>query len=228
LINPILIKILTNELVLPFGFELPFFDPATTSGYAINYIFTIQIAYFAYIGFSGAESYNATSIIPVFGAYQLLIEMLEKLKKFNNEKDEEEMKERKDFLHEIIQTHQDLLDLIDDLENYFKFPHFICLEAIIIQCVASLFALITIGWYVDLVVVIMCICEIFMMCIFGAILEIMKEKFREKISEINWVGKDKSECKKIIFMLLSTEDISSFTYIFGPLNFETFMAVRKC
>lgn len=227
LLNPILIKILTNELVLPFGFELPFSDPTTTSGYAINYIFTLQIAYWAYLGFSAAESYNAVSIIPVFGAFDLLFKMIVDLKKFNNEKDDEEMKERKNLLHEIIKTHQDLLDLIDELENFYKSTNFICLGAIVIQCVASLFALITIGWYVGFVIVMMCIAEIFMMCIFGALLGIMKEKFREKIGEIDWVGKDRVECKTIVYMLHSTEDASTFTYVVGPLNFETFMMVRS-
>jgi odorant receptor len=227
MINPIIIKLASGNLILPLGFELPFFDPSTTLGYAINYIFLIQLNYLACIGLSNSESYNAISMIPVFGAYQVLIEMVGKLEKFNNEKDEEQMIKRRNLLHEIIQIHQHLLDLIDDLENFHRSTNFICLGSNVIQCVASLFALITIRWYVGVVIVIMCISEIFIMCTFGAILEIMKEKFREKICEIDWVGKDKSECKKIIFMLLLTENDSTFTYIFGPLNFETFMGVRK-
>jgi hypothetical protein len=158
--------------------------------------------------------------------YELLIEMLSDLELHCDVKDEDEMKKRKEKFKEIIQIHQDLLKFIDDLENFYKLTNLACLGSIIVQCVASLFALISIHWYIGAIIVAINITEIFMLCIFGALLEIMQERFREKIAEVHWTNKSKEERKTILFMLLSTEKMASFTYIIGTLNLDTFMTVN--
>jgi 7tm Odorant receptor len=226
LLNPWPVLIFTGHLNLPYGFELPYFDPSGTFGYAINYIYALQLDFCAVTGFTAADIYMAMTIIPVFGIFEMLIKMLDDIEQYKNPKDEKEMRKRRKMLHEIIYIHQKLIDLIDELEDFYKAANLMCLGAIIVQCVASLFALIEINWYIGGIIVIMNIFEIFMLCIFGALLEIMQERFRKKIKEVNWIDKDENEKKKILFIMLSTEKLASFTYVLGPLNFETFMTVK--
>lgn len=225
ILNPLPVKILTGELVLPYGFELPFIDPFSWVGYTLNYLYSAHNSFFCVIGFTCSEGVCATSIIPLFAVYEAMMKMMDKMEEFDDIEDEEEMEKRKKMLKEIIQIHQRLLVFIDDLENFYKTSNLLCLGTIVIQCVTSLFALIAIDWYIGAVIVMMNIFEIFMLCIFGALLEIIQEKFRDKIYEINWTNKSKSERKDILYMLQYTEKIVNFTCILEPLNFETFQMV---
>jgi hypothetical protein len=225
MINPFLMKLLGAELMLPYGFQLPFIEPFSLVGYSLNYLYCLLCAVNCVSGFSIGDVMLAIAIFPAFGCYELMMKMLEDLKDFENLCEYEEKLKREEKLKEIIQVHQMLLIFIDSLEKYYKSTIFMTLGVSIVQCVASLFALITINWYVGAVMIFTIIGETFLFCIFGSYLEIMQERFRKKLSELNWVGKSQSEQKTILFILLNIGKTKSISYMLGPLNLDTLMVV---
>lgn len=225
-LNPFIVKVLTGNLVLTFGFEIPFIDPYTTVGYPINYAFHLYTSFIGVAGFIAGDGIVMSSIIPIFSIFESLVVLIEDLKNYENINDEEIKERRYIKFKTIVELHQMLNDLISELENFFVISNFICIYTIIIQCVASLFALISAQWYLGFTFVVVTIFQIFVFCIFGTVLEIMQERFREKISEIHWIDKDQTEKRDLIIMLTATKKISNFTCLLSKLNLDTFMSVR--
>lgn len=227
MLNPFLLKLIGKELMLPFGFQLPFIEPFTTYGYFWNYLYSLLCAINCVSGFSVGDILFALTVTPAFGAYQMLIKMLDDLDKFDNDDNEDSIKMREEKYQEIIQTHQELYEFLNDLEKFYKVCNCINLGVNILQAVASLFALIIIRWYIGISFVVINIFEAFMFCSFGEILGSLQDEFYEKIYEVKWVERKQNERKRILFMLTATRKIKELSYIFGPLNFITYSSVNK-
>jgi hypothetical protein len=226
ILYPFVLKLIGKELMLPYGFQLPFIEPFSVVGFILNYLYSCLCCFNCVGGFSVSDMMFALTVFPFVGGYQMLIKMIKDLNTLDNVKDEEEMEKREELLHEIIQLHQTLLMFIEETEKFNRLSTLLNLGINIFQSVASLFALISIQWYIGITIVAINLFEAFLFCFFGAILEIIQDKFNDAVYEIKWVGKKPKECKTVLILLTATEKKTKLTYIFGPLNFETYASVR--
>lgn len=223
LLFPFILKLLGFNLILPFGFQLPYFEPFTVFGYLMNYLYCI------YAANSGRNLYTCDiifilTLFPSFGVYEMLIQMLDDLDKFESEKKNEQ--ERAKLLNEIFKIHQDLIKFEDDLENFHSVANCFQLGVIITQAVTSLFALFITKWTLGVAVICIDLLELLLYCSFGTLLEIMQEKLRDKIFDIKWIGKTSNELKNIQIMQQKTNKVTKITYVFGFLDLRTYVMVK--
>lgn len=52
LINPLNVKVLTGELILPYRFQLPFIDAFSVKGYSWNFLYSIVISFYGVLGYT--------------------------------------------------------------------------------------------------------------------------------------------------------------------------------
>lgn len=227
LFYPIISKIVFNELILPYGFELPFAEPFSMVGYTMNFIYSTMCSVLCVIGFQIGDGFIVLTIVPIYAVYAVLIELLDTMKNLENVDDKNEMETRENRLNDIIKLHQMLLVYVDVVGDFFSSSNFLCINTIIAQCVASLFALIVSQWYIGAIFVICNIFQIFIYCIFGQLLSIMQERFYTKLTELTWIDKTKKEKRIVLFMLTRTQKMTQLTYVTGSLNLDTFVMVKK-
>lgn len=226
LLNPIIVKMFTGDLILPYGFQLPFMQPFSLQGYFLNYIYSMTCCILCVIGFNISDTFFVVTVMPIYAVFHVLYHLIDELKKFDNTDDKDNANRGyEEKFNEIVKIHQKLLDFINDVEMFYNASNFIIIYTIFIQCVASLFALIVVKWYIGLAFVVLNLMQIFIYCVFGAILEMVQAKFRVKIAEINWTDKNLSVRRKVLFILTTTKKVQHFTCIFGILNFDTYMNV---
>lgn len=229
LMYPLMVNFVTGDLILPYGFELPFIDPFSVVGYTCNFFYAASCSALAIIGFTISDAYIVLTIVPIYTLFHVSFHLIDVLKKIDaasdNENEDNKLLYEEKF-KEIVQLHQILHDFIRDTEKFYSFTNFIVIYTIFIQCVGSLFALIIVKWYIGATFVVMNLTQIFMYCVFGAILEVVQSQFREKIMELNWIDKNLPERRKFLFILTATQKTAQYTCIFKVLNFETFMGVR--
>lgn len=105
---PVFVYILNGNLILPYGFKLPWFDECSVIGYAINYIYQIAQAYFTIACLCCFEGVVVIKMIMIYCVFDDLCWMLQEV-------DEEIKKKEKEYstiaqkLNEIIKKHQKLL-----------------------------------------------------------------------------------------------------------------------
>lgn len=223
---PIASKLFFDELILPYGFELPFFDPFTVTGYCLNYIYSSICCILCVIGFTIGDSYLVTLVFPIYGAYASLTVNLDSLKFLNDTTCATVKRKREECFDNIVKLHQDSLNYIIEVSNFLKISNFCCINTITSQCVASLFALITKRWYIGASLVILNLFQLLIFCILGEVLVIMQEKFYTKLNEIEWFDKSRKEKRTIMFIMSRCQEITNLSYVLGRLNLATFMTVR--
>lgn len=226
LLYPFVSKLMFDELILPYGFELPFVEPFSVIGYSLNFVYSAMCSVLCAIGFTISDSFILIMILPIYGIYAALINLLENFKHFNDTKNQRIMKRRQKMLSDAIKLHKMLLDYIDGVSGVFEISNFYCINTIVSQCVASLFALIVSRWYIGACFVMANLFQILVYCILGEILLFMQERFLTQLMEITWVDKSKKEKNVLIFMTLRSQKMSKLSCVTGKLNLSTFVSVR--
>lgn len=216
LLYPAAIKIVSGNLVLPYGFELPFIDPLSLHGYCLNFLISSLWCFLSVFGFRISDS-----------VLHHLIDELNKIDKKHGIKEEKTTLNFDIKMKKIVEIHQKLLNFITEVEEYYKVLNFIIIGTIFIQCVASSFALIVAKWYIGALFVVVLLLQTFIYCFFGTILEVVQSNFLDKIFEINWQDISLSQKRSILFVLTPMRKTLKLTYMFGILNYETFMTVSR-
>lgn len=157
----------------------------------------------------------------------MLIDLVDELHNYNNITDSEVEKIRNQKMKKIFEIHQSLMNALGEIEDFFNVLNLIGITFIKIEIVASIFALIAIDWYLGIVFIGLFLFELFTLCIFGTGLEIMQEKLDEKINNIIWYDKSKSEKKNLLIILTSLNSRKSFTCIISNLNLAYFLDVSN-
>ena len=118
--NFILVKLVTGELVLPFGVYLPWINPFSFWGYLINLGYQFILGFLTVMGFIYADSLYITIVLHVYCIYDVLIQLLDELNQsILNEDNSIKIDKQLVF---IIQLHQRLLrfDLISCWKESFN------------------------------------------------------------------------------------------------------------
>lgn len=221
--NPIFIKLLSGELALPYGFLLPFIDPMTTSGYAINYIYSFGDALSDGTYVFVYDTLILITIFPIYASYDALVELLERISEKRSEiKDKMQLKIK---LKEIFMLHQMIVKFIEDLEKYFKYMFCVATYIYVTICVSSIFALITVRFYVGITIFGALMIQLLFLCIYGQVLENKQIAFKNKLAEIAAIDMPKEVRKDLPIALICCKKVRHFTCIFRKLNFETFLDV---
>ena len=112
--NFILVKLVTGELVLPFGVYLPWFDSTRVRGFLVNLGYQFILVSITVMGFSIADCLYITIVLHVYCIYDVLVQLLDELNQsILSEIDSIEIDKQLVF---IIQLHQKLLRFV--LINY--------------------------------------------------------------------------------------------------------------
>lgn len=225
LFYPFVSKVIFDELILPYGFELPFVEPFSLVGYSLNFIYSAMCSVLCALGFAIGDSFIVTMIFPIYGMYAALISFMESLKHFNDPSNQVTMKQRESMLGDAVKLHQMLLNYADEVSGFFEKPNFYCINTIVAQCVASLFALMVSRWYIGACFVLTNIFQLLVYCILGEILLIMQERFYTQLTDIVWVDKSIKEKKVLILITLSSQKMKNLSFITGNLNLNTFVSV---
>lgn len=111
--NFIFVKLLTGELVLPFGFKLPWFDPFSLWGYLINLSYQVLLAFICVMGFIFADCLYVTIVMHVYCIYDVLEQLLEEFNQLIlNQMESIAIDKQLIF---IINLHQQLLRFVEQL-----------------------------------------------------------------------------------------------------------------
>lgn len=108
--NPLIIKLLTGTLVLPYGFKLPWIDEFTVIGYTINLLHHLLQDFFVATGYIYADALYAIIILNVYCIFDILTLMIEEIdQEIKVEKKGKNALSTKKKLIEMILLHQRLL-----------------------------------------------------------------------------------------------------------------------
>jgi hypothetical protein len=72
IMNPLLVKLVTGNLVLPYGFKLPFIDENSWFGYAINFAHHLLQVFVVVPGLIFTDSIYAILIISIYCVYDVI------------------------------------------------------------------------------------------------------------------------------------------------------------
>lgn len=113
ILNPIAVKLSTGNLVLPYGFKLPFIDEFSFFGYLINLLHHLTQDFLVVFGFMTSDGLYAIIVIHVYCVFDVLIQSLDELHEAINKKTKnEETLEIRRKLKSIVKLHQQLLRLV--------------------------------------------------------------------------------------------------------------------
>jgi 7tm Odorant receptor len=109
ILNPILVKLVTGELVLPYGFKLPWLDEFSFFGYSINFLYHLLQDFYTVLGYCTSDGIYAIEMLNIYCVYDDLCLMLDDL----NEDLKDRKKKKSPIIREkmviIIKKHQALL-----------------------------------------------------------------------------------------------------------------------
>ena len=117
--NFIFVKLITGELVLPFGFQLPWFDPLTFWGYTINLCYQLSLVFLCTMGYIFADSMYVIMVVHIYCIYDVLKKLLDDFDQLIlSEQDNMEIEKE---LIIIINLHQKLLRFVVKLLQVIKY-----------------------------------------------------------------------------------------------------------
>jgi Cdc6-like AAA superfamily ATPase len=99
---------LTGQVVLPYGFKLPFLDEYSVLGYLINLIHHGIQSFTVAIGFIYADGLYAVFVIHVYCVFDVLVLMLDDINELVDQEDVDSQAVE-DQMDAIIMLHQRLL-----------------------------------------------------------------------------------------------------------------------
>jgi 7tm Odorant receptor len=108
MLNPIVIKMLTGQVVLPYGFKLPFLDEYSLFGYLINFVHHGMQSFVVACGFIYTDGLYAVFIIHIYCVFDVLVVMMEEFDELAEKEDAEPQAIEKQ-LDSIIKLHQKLV-----------------------------------------------------------------------------------------------------------------------
>ena len=106
--NPVVVKLWTGNLVLPYGFKLPMIDETSLFGYVINYCHHLLQDFIFVSGFFYSDCLYAIIVLQVYCVFDVVIQMLEELNEMIGQKGLPR-KAIEQKLVSIIQLHQRLM-----------------------------------------------------------------------------------------------------------------------
>jgi hypothetical protein len=106
---PLGVKLFTGDLVLPFGFKLPWIDESTAVGYSINFCHHMLQSYITGFGFSAIDGMFAINMLQSYCVFDELYLMLDELNEDLKDRKRRSSPEIRKQLVKIVQKHQDLL-----------------------------------------------------------------------------------------------------------------------
>lgn len=187
---PLIIGIVLQERLLPFGFFLPYFDHTTNPGFEINYVFSMLMVYLAVHGLAASETYFVQNIILGIGHMQMMLEMLNEL---NEQLGRVEM--RRSFkldseiemkIKEVIFEHQEHMKFMKVFEELFSNHSLFMVGSASLVIVICLVVLVKIFWVIGLFMMAMMFWQILFICALGTAFETSCWQFTERLYTIDW------------------------------------------
>lgn len=113
-LSPLVVGVLIQRRILPFGLIVPFVDPSTYSGSVINYIYNVLFIFISTPGLAASEAFYVIHVVLGVGHLHMMMDMLRDLQELLQKKKKEEASDSAELeaqievrLKELIYEHQD-------------------------------------------------------------------------------------------------------------------------
>ncbi|XP_052864153.1 putative odorant receptor 83c [Anopheles cruzii] len=224
----ITMPIVKRELVLLFGFTLPFIDPKTPVGFAVNCLYQLLQVFEAVIGLMACDVCLLFLIVNATGQMDLIIIYLRRLTDLvNTDLNGNNAKEIADLIKEIVLKHLEHTKHITDMDKLFKKQFFINFGCLIFELVASLAIVVRVPWLPGMAVIVICTIQLFVNCALGTFLSIKNDRLINEIYAVNWYGLSTNHQKTLQQVLLKAQLPVVLSDGFTAIDLLNFVEIYK-
>ncbi|XP_062563684.1 odorant receptor 4-like [Armigeres subalbatus] len=223
-------SISSRSLQLPFGFFFPWIDHKQLFGYLINLSYHFLQIYEASYGLLATDGCFLFLILHAVGQLDIIIIYLKKLDElalqYEKFKDDEEIYR---LLNEITEKHQEHMEYMSKMDSLMKPGFFVNFGCMIVETVASLYVQATISgiWYPGLIVVLLCIVQLFIACALGTIYSTKNDQLIDEIYNISWYALPIPVQKSLALILNSSQHPVVLSDGFDSIDLFAFVQIYK-
>ncbi|XP_065074327.1 putative odorant receptor 83c [Ochlerotatus camptorhynchus] len=229
-IYTVVYSVSTKTLQLPFGFFFPWIDHSNLFGYLINLSYHFLQIYEACYGLLATDTCFLFFIMHAIGQLDILIIYLRKLDELALNYDK--IKIDQDIyrlLDDIAEKHQEHMEYMSKLDSLLKPGFFVNFSCLIAETVASLYVQSTTGgiWYPGLIVVLLCVVQLFIACALGTIYSTKNDQLVEEIYNVSWYALPIPAQKSLTLILHSSQHPVVLSDGFDAIDLFAFVQIYK-
>ncbi|XP_019527877.1 odorant receptor 22c-like [Aedes albopictus] len=221
--GPLTYSIITQNRLLPFGFEWTHSDDWTA--YAINFTSQAILVFFVVVATIASDDTFIVYLLTGCGQMDAIVASLQDM----NAMIDGDAQERKitEQLTRIIKLHQHLLLYMTELQDKYSGYFLITLGVLSYIMIVSLFAFILINWAMGLVLVLIGTSQLFFVCFLGTYLKMKYDELLLEIWLLKWYKLSIRNQKSYLLFLNGAQVPLSLTAIFTPLDMSAYLSIHK-
>jgi hypothetical protein len=223
-IYPIIVFIFSGNIILHYGFVLPFIDPEIVYGYALNFSHHVLQTFIVITGTMASVMLTMYYVIVILAKYDTLgadIDDLDIMIKSSTSEDKTNEK-----LADIIDQHNALIEYLEFFNDIFSVYYLIDIFCAAFQTGITLFTCsIDIGFLPGYTILLFTAAEIFAPCLLGTALEISCDKFYDKLVAFSWIDLPLSQQRTVLFMIQLSQKKRFMACGKVDLNLQLFVSV---
>ncbi|CAO1360022.1 unnamed protein product [Diamesa hyperborea] len=226
-IYPIAYYALYGEIILHFGFLLPFIDWKSYLGYILNFMHqTLQICIVmsAWLFTNWQYVIFITNAFGQYDSLKILLNDLNDLAKTNNDGCND--KKIKDLIKDIAEMHIELTSFLTFMEKSFVIYYLIEIGSLVFQVTVTLFAVVTVTFFPGYVIIAIDVFQLFVPCLVGTVLLVKGDEFYDDICKLSWNTMSLQDQKSISIMLTFAQNSKTVSFGLMKLNLESFLEVN--
>ncbi|XP_062713109.1 odorant receptor 43a-like [Aedes albopictus] len=226
----IVYSITSRSLQLPFGFFFPWIDHTKLFGYLINLSYHFLQIYEASYGLLATDTCFLFFILHAMGQLDIIIIYLKKLDElslqYDKTKSDEEVYR---LLDDITEKHQEHMEYMSKMDSLLKPGFFVNFSCMIAETVASLYVQsATDGiWYPGLIVVLLCIVQLFIACALGTVYSTKNDQLVDEIYNVSWYALPIPAQKSLALILNSSQHPVVLSDGFDAIDLFAFVQIYK-
>uniref|UniRef100_A0A182J093 Uncharacterized protein n=1 Tax=Anopheles atroparvus TaxID=41427 RepID=A0A182J093_ANOAO len=224
-----LMPLYKRELLLAFGFYLPFIDFRSPVGFTINWLYQSVQVVEGCIGLLACDTCLLFFIVHASGQMDQIIIYLRRLTELIESRNGNEQREAqiKELIGEIVQKHLEHTNrFVSDMDILLRKQFFINFGCMIFELVASLAILVRSPWYPGMAIVLICTMQLFISCALGTYISIQNDTLVDKIYHVNWYGLSTKHQKTLQQVLLCAQRPVVLSDGFTAIDLRYFVEVQ--
>uniref|UniRef100_A0A182G048 Uncharacterized protein n=2 Tax=Anopheles albimanus TaxID=7167 RepID=A0A182G048_ANOAL len=225
LIVPAIGSFFLGDLLLPFGFILPFANPQETTGYVVNYFFQTIMSYYYYGISAGSDIAIIYNLLTASGQLDCMMALIEELNDQLTQGAAPAAIRRK--IVQIIQLHQFHREYMNKLMHFLYLYHVGAIGCTIFSIIISVLGFVLLRWYTGIMLGVLASLQLFYICFLGTCLEIKTDELIATVGAIKWDRLSRVEMKNMNLMLTITQNPKLLLLVSTPLNINTYLQVHK-
>ncbi|XP_058122375.1 odorant receptor 4-like [Anopheles ziemanni] len=227
----ILMPLVKGELLLAFGFYLPFLDFRSPLGFAINWIYQSLQVLEGVVGLMACDCCLLFLIVNATGQMDLIIIYLRRLTQLvecnSGDRRGQRDVEIEELIGAIVQKHLEHTKYVTDMDILLKTQFFINFGCIIFELVGSLAIVVRFPWYPGMAIVLICTMQLFINCSLGTYLSIKNDKLVNEIYHVNWYELSTKHQKTLQQVLLCAQRPVVLSDGFSAIDLFNFVEIYK-